>query len=89
MKLLAYFEEWSRRPGETVRMAISTREAEVRAVLERVVTGPGMRGESKVGVEDRGDVLDRRLPGRWQPTAVGSYASLPVPLERSGSAMTL
>lgn len=89
MRVLAYFEEWSRRPGDAVRMAISTREPEVRAVLERLVTGPGARGESRVGTEERRDVLDRILPGRFQETAVGSYATLPLPTAGRGEALTV
>ncbi len=45
MKIRAYFEEWSRRPGERVRMAISTPLPQVRADLVRLTTGPGAGGE--------------------------------------------
>ena len=31
----AYFEEWSRKPGETVRMAISSAHNSVHATFER------------------------------------------------------
>ncbi|MFB2553700.1 N,N-dimethylformamidase beta subunit family domain-containing protein [Ensifer soli] len=79
MDLLGYFEEWSVRPGDTVRMAVSTRKARYRAVLERLVTGPGAQGESTVGSVERADVLDRVLEGRWQETVVGSFADLPLP----------
>ena len=40
MDVQAYFEEWSRLPGETVRMAISSRHESVRATLERITRGP-------------------------------------------------
>src|SRR5580704_12858015 len=40
MDVQAYFEEWSRLPGETVRMAISTKHKSVRATLERITRGP-------------------------------------------------
>jgi len=77
--ILAYFEEWSVRPGDPVRMAVSTRLDTVRATLERLVTGPGAAGESKIGTEARADILDTEFEGRWQETAVGSYALLPLP----------
>lgn len=89
MEILAYFEEWSRRPGERVRMAISTPRAEVHAVFERLVTGPGAAGEARVGTEDRSDVLDVRIPGRIQRTAVGSYAKLPLPAGGLPSSVTV
>lgn len=40
MDVQAYFEEWSRLPGETIRMAISTKHKSVRATLERITRGP-------------------------------------------------
>lgn len=89
MKILAYFEQWSVKPGDTVRLAVSTHQPEVRAVLEKLITGPGARGESKVGTVERSDVLDRVLPGRWQETAVGSYAVLPLPLGRPDGSVTV
>lgn len=79
MELLGYFEEWSRRPGESVRMAVSTPHARVRAVLERILSGPGAKGQSKVVTEVRADVLDVTFPGRLQKTALGSAALLPLP----------
>ncbi len=83
MEILAYFEEWSRRPGDKVRLAVSTKKSTVRTVLERILTGPGAKGESRVGTQERADVLDVTFPGRWQETAVGSYALFPL----SGAAM--
>ncbi len=68
----AYFEEWSRQPGDRVRMAISTPHTRVRAVLERIRTGPGAKGDFRVGTESLESVLDMTLPGRIQNTSVGS-----------------
>jgi N,N-dimethylformamidase len=84
----AYFEEWSRRPGDRVRMAISTAHTRVRAVLERIRTGPGAEGEFRVGTESLDSVLDVTLPGRVQTTGVGSYADLPLPSQGLGGAFT-
>jgi N,N-dimethylformamidase len=85
----AYFEEWSRRPGDRVRMAISTPHTRVRAVLERIRTGPGAKGEFRVGTESLESVLDTALPGRLQNTAVGSYADLPLPGQGLSGPLTL
>lgn len=89
VEILAYFEEWSVRPGERVRMATSTRRERLHATLERIVTGPGAPGESKVGTIPRPDVLDVDIPGRWQETAVGSYAALPLAAAPAPGGLTL
>lgn len=79
MDIQAYFEEWSRLPGETVRMAISTRHPSVRATLVRLVSGPG-KGETVEGrTVDFSSALDVTVRGRVQSTVVGSYAHLPLP----------
>lgn len=78
MKIRAYFEEWSRRPGEPVRMAISTSLAEVKAELVRLTTGPGAAGECRVGSEPVPAVAPFTVPGRIQNSPVGSYAVLPL-----------
>jgi N,N-dimethylformamidase len=85
----AYFEEWSRRPGDRVRMAISTPHTSVRAVLERIHTGPGAKGEFRVGTVSLESVLDMTLPGRIQNTRVGSYADLPLPSRGLSGRLTL
>ena len=85
----AYFEEWSRRPGDRVRMAISTPHTKVHAVLERIHTGPGAKGELRVGTESLESVLDMTLSGRVQNTSVGSYANLPLPSEGLSGRLTL
>jgi N,N-dimethylformamidase len=80
MDVQAYFEEWSRLPGETVRMAISTKHESVRATLERITRGPSNEDSGNAsrsfGVPIPG--LDVTVPGVEQPTAVGSYAELPL-----------
>ncbi len=78
MKIFAYFEEWSRRPGESVRMAISTPLTEVTAELVRLTTGPGAAGQSHVGTEPVSEVPATRASGRLQDSPVGSYAQLPL-----------
>lgn len=78
MKIFAYFEEWSRRPGEAVRMAISTPLPEVTAELVRLTTGPGAAGQSRVGTEPVAEVPAMRVAGRLQDSPVGSYARLPL-----------
>lgn len=80
MDILAYFEEWSRRPGDSVKLAVSTRQTKVRAVLERITSGPGSAKERKVITEERADILDTTFPGRWQATVVGSYGVFPLPV---------
>lgn len=78
MQIRAYFEEWSRRPGEHVRMAISTPLAEVKAELVRLTTGPGAAGECRVGTEPVSGVAPMTVRGRLQNSPVGSYALLPL-----------
>jgi N,N-dimethylformamidase len=89
MDFQAYFEEWSRRPGDIVRMAVSTAHAEVKARFVRVVTGPGAAGEQKVGTVAFPQVLDTTFAGREQKTAVGSYARLPLPAAAWSNALTI
>ncbi len=79
MDIQAYFEDWSRLPGEPVRMAISTVHSSLRATLVRLISGPERGGHPEGLVEDYAFVLDVTVPGRVQPTAVGSHASLPLP----------
>jgi N,N-dimethylformamidase len=89
MDIQAYFEEWSRRPGETVRMAISTPHPSVRATLVRLVSGPG-QGETPEGrTVDFSSALDATVPGRVQGTAIGSYAQLPLPAAIAGGAVSV
>ncbi len=85
----AYFEEWSRRPGDRVRMAISTSHTRVRAVLERISSGPGSKGECRVDTESLADVVDVTVPGRLQNTKVGSFATLPLPSQKLEGALTV
>lgn len=89
MKIRAYFEEWSRRPGQRVRMAISTGLPTLHASLERLVTGPGLPGESRVGSEPVPGVLDITIPGRRQRSPVGSCARLPLPAGLPKDAVTI
>lgn len=89
MKIFAYFEEWSRRPGETVRIAISTPLAEVTAELVRLTTGPGGRGQSAVGTAPVPEVPVMRVPGRLQDSPVGSYAKLPLEGLDAGEGVTV
>jgi hypothetical protein len=79
MDIQAYFEDWSLKPGETARMAISTAYPWVRATLVRLLSGPGAAPAVEGRTADFGNVLDVTLPGRLQTTAVGSYAVLPLP----------
>ena len=78
MQIRAYFEEWSRRPGERVRMAISTPLPEVRAELVRLPKGPGAAGECRIDSEAVAEVAVMTVPGRIQHCPVGSYARLPL-----------
>ncbi len=78
MLIQAYFEEWSRRPGDRVRMAINTSHSKIRAVLERIRKGPGAKGEFRVETESLEHILDVTIPGRSQETKVGSFATLPL-----------
>src|ERR1700733_8677419 len=80
MDVQAYFEEWSRLPGETVRMAISTKHKSVRATLERITRGPSNEDSGNASRSFGGRVpgVDVTVPGVEQPTAVGSYAELPL-----------
>src|SRR4030088_2259803 len=89
MEIQAYFEEWSCQPGDTVRLAISTAHASVRASLVRLISGPGQGGQIEGRVTDLSSVLDITVPGRIQKTAVGSYAELPLPAAVAGRAMII
>jgi N,N-dimethylformamidase len=93
MEVEAYFEDWSRLPGEIVRMAISTRHPEVRATLEKITRGPttadAAEGTHAFGRQVPG--IDIVVPGRKQDTALGSYADLPLGLsvEKAGFSVHL
>jgi N,N-dimethylformamidase len=80
MDVQAYFEEWSRLPGETVRMAISTKHKSVRATLERITRGPSNEDSGNASRSFGVPIpsVDVIVPGVEQPTAVGSYAELPL-----------
>jgi len=78
MKIRAYFEEWSRRPGDQVRMAVSTPLGEVTAELVRLTSGPGAAGECRVATEPVAGVAPMTVPGRVQNSPLGSYAVLPL-----------
>jgi N,N-dimethylformamidase len=84
MEIQAYFEEWSRRPGDTVRLAISTPHASIRASLVRLISGPGQGDNIEGRVTDFSSVLDATVPGRIKATMVGSYAQLSLPAEIAG-----
>ncbi len=84
MDIQAYFEEWSPRAGDVVRLAISTSHRALRATLVRLTSGPGQGGAAEGRVADFSTVLDVTVPGRLQPTAVGSYAIFPLPAEIRG-----
>ena len=79
MEIQAYFEEWSRRPGDKVRLAISTPHASIHASLVRLTSGPGQGDSIEGRVTDFSSVLDTTVPGRIQATMVGSYAELSLP----------
>ncbi|WP_442578942.1 N,N-dimethylformamidase beta subunit family domain-containing protein [Mesorhizobium sp. ASY16-5R] len=79
MPLHAYFEEWTLRPGDTARLAVSSEQASVRATLVRFVGGPGARNDRKVQTQALPQHLDHTFAGRVQQTAIGSYARLPLP----------
>src|ERR1700730_7445029 len=89
MEIQAYFEEWSCEPGDTVRMAISTVHASVRASLVQLISGPGQGGQIEGRVRNFSSVLDMTVPGRVQATAVGSYATLPLPAAVAGRAVSI
>ncbi len=88
MKILAYFEDWSRRPGQTVRLAISSEFPKVHATLVRVLSGPGNPKSPKTEIEELPEMLSTFLDVGIQDIAVGSYADLPLtsplPSEISG-----
>ena len=89
MDIQAYFEEWSRQPGDIVRLAISTPHKSVRASLVRLVSGPGQGDHIEGRVTDFSSVLDSTIPGRVQPTMIGSYAEFPLPAPIKDGAISL
>ena len=89
MDIQAYFEEWSRQPGDVVRLAISTPHKSVRASLVRLVSGPGQGDHVEGRVTDFSSVLDSTIPGRLQSTMIGSYAEFPLPAPIKDGAISL
>lgn len=89
MDIQAYFEEWSCGPGDSVRMAISTAHASLRATLVRLVSGPGQGDHAEGRTLDFSAVLDTTVSGRLQTTVVGSYAELPLPDAVAGGIVSL
>jgi N,N-dimethylformamidase len=89
MDIQAYFEEWSRQPGDVVRLAISTPHRSVRASLVRLVSGPGHGDHVEGRVADFSSVLDKTISGRLQPTMVGSYAEFPLPAPIKNGAISV
>ena len=89
MDIQAYFEEWSRQPGDVVRLAISTPHKTVRATLVRLVSGPGQGDHVEGQVEDFSSVLDKTVPGRLQSTMIGSCAEFPLPAPIKNDAISL
>lgn len=82
----AYFEEWSRLPGETARMAISTSCASVQATFVKLIEGP--RPDRPMETHPLPDILDRTVAGRHQDTPVGSFATFPLEGAGIGSTWT-
>jgi N,N-dimethylformamidase len=78
MKALAYFEEWSRHPGQKVRMAISSELPELHGTFVQILSGPGDPANPSTLMKDLPDVFDATVRTRVQRTRVGSYADLPV-----------
>lgn len=78
MKALAYFEDWSRRPGQKVRMAISAQVPEIRATFVQILSGPGDPERPHTEMREMPEVFDASIATRFQPTRVGSYAELPL-----------
>ncbi len=62
--------------GDTARLAISTSHASVRARHVRLLSGSGQAPDVEGRTSDHSDVLDVSMPGRLQPTVIGSYAVL-------------
>jgi len=78
MKALAYFEDWSRRPGQVVRMAVSSELPDLRAVFVKVLSGPGNPEAPHTSTRELPEVLDVRYKPRRQSIRMGSYADLPL-----------
>lgn len=85
----AYFEEWSRKPGETVRMAISSAHNSVHATFEQLKSGPGAKGDRQVVTHALPQILDRTVQTTLQRTAVGSFAAIPLDLQLDTSAFAI
>ncbi|MGE3744923.1 MAG: N,N-dimethylformamidase beta subunit family domain-containing protein [Sphingomonadaceae bacterium] len=78
MRIQAYFEEWSRRPGDSVRLAISAPDVLVKVGFGRLVTGPETMSGNSVGYCPIEGVVDGEIACRKQANGVGSYAKLPI-----------
>lgn len=72
----AYLEEWSRLPGEIVRVAVSSDAGTVEIGLERIVGGPGAPGECAIRSVPVDAVPVQTVACQPQSTAIGSYADL-------------
>ena len=78
MKALAYFDEWSRRPGQKVRMAISSELPELHAIFVQLLSGPGDPKNPTLKSKEFPEILETVVSTRLQSTRVGSYADLPL-----------
>lgn len=78
MKTLAYFEDWSRHPGQTVRMAVSSERHQLQATFVQILSGPGHPAAPRTRTREMNDVLNRVVTCRTQQTPMGSHAELPL-----------
>jgi len=89
VEIQAYFEEWSRLPGDRVRMAVSAMDLAVHARFMRLVSGPG-KGELEAGfVVDMPEVLDQSFAVTPKQTVVGSHAQLALPKPVDSKVLTV
>lgn len=78
MKIQAYLDEWSRLPGESIKVAVSSEVySSLKVTVERVVGGPGDPNNPRMPTIPMPEILDKQIAVEFQPTAMGSWGELP------------
>ena len=77
-KVLGYTNAWSVKPGETIRVMVSTYGPErYRADLVRIICGDDEPDRDIYREEEIEAPFSGEYPGRTQPIDAGSYAVVP------------
>lgn len=87
LAVTGYLDGWSGRPGSSLRVYVSVREATpFRVRLVRVVSADANPAGPGVVFEDHATAFDRTYPGKRKPIRLGSYGLVPRGPKRAGDA---